>query len=159
MTGMTGGMIVEWKPRPGILVRALNLVGIKPAQGTLRIESPEPGALGRLALKDANGRLLCYLIDGRMRKEKAFHLPFPLTDDGFCLVNEAGETVFSAIRAPENGAPAEKRNDENSHEITEEITNVRKETENNESDEETDRNPAGGDDPDSGDHGGDSGTG
>ena len=159
MTGMTGGMIVEWKPWPVILVRALNLVGIKSAQGTLRIQSPEPGALGRLALKDANGRLICYLIDGRTRKEKAFHLPFPLTDDGFCLVNEAGETVFSANRAPENGAPAGTKNDENGHEITEETTDVRKETESNESDEETDRNPAGGDDPDSGDRGGDPGAG
>ena len=90
-------MTVEWHdsrwPKPVSAI--LRLLRPKAGQGALRLCLDEPGALGRMTLKDRDGQILCRLIDSASTKEKYFYLPSSLAEHGFLLQNEKEETLFA----------------------------------------------------------------
>ena len=91
-------MQVEWKEScwPRLLGAAMRLLRLPAAdRGMLVIRLVQKKALGRLIVGDGTGKPQAYLIDAINSRDKAFPLPSRLGTEGFLLMDDRGEILFS----------------------------------------------------------------
>lgn len=91
-------MQVEWKEScwPRLLGAAMRLLRLPAAdRGMLVIHLEQKKALGRLTVGDETGKPQAYLIDAVNSRDKAFPLPSRLGTEGFMLMDDRGEILFS----------------------------------------------------------------